>query len=165
MNHIGKLTRYKGWANRLLFAEVAKLPEEALVAPQTIIFGNLLRTLNHVFAMDFVWQSHLLGKPHGLQTRNPDFCPTFEEIRAAQPEMDTWYIDYADALTPPERDEVVHFQFIGGNPGAMTREDILLHAVQHGIYHRGHVAQMLRGHPITVPTTDYPVYLKTLHQA
>lgn len=162
MNHLGKLVRYKDWANRLLFAEVAKLPEEALVAPQAIVFGNLLRTLNHVLAMDFVWHAHLLGKPHGLNTRNPDFCPSFEEIRSAQQEMDAWYVEYADALTAQAGDEVVHFDFIGGGPGAMTRADILLHAVNHGTYHRGHVAQMMRGTPVTVPITDYPVYLKTL---
>jgi uncharacterized damage-inducible protein DinB len=162
MNHLGKLARYKNWANRLLFAEITKLPEDALVAPQAIVFGNLLRTLNHVLAMDFVWRSHLLGKPHELTTRNPDFCPSLEEIRIAQQEMDAWYIDYADALGAPTRNEMVHFFFIGGGPGVMTREDIVLHVVNHGTYHRGHVAQMMRGTSGSVPITDYPVYLKTL---
>jgi len=165
MNHLNKLVRYKKWANELLFSEVVKLPEAALVAPQQIIFGNLLRTLNHVLAMDFVWQCHLLGKPHGLNTRNPDFCPPLDEIQLAQQEMDAWYIDYADALTASTRDEMVHFHFIGGGPGAMTREDILVHTVNHGTYHRGHIAQIMRGGAATVPITDYPVYLKSLASA
>jgi uncharacterized damage-inducible protein DinB len=61
MSDIRTLLRYKAWANELIFADVAKLPEPVLVEPQPIIFGNLLRTLNHVHAMDYVWQSHLQG--------------------------------------------------------------------------------------------------------
>jgi len=161
MQAIGKLVRYKHWANELLFAAVAELPEEALLAPQPIVFGNLLRTLNHVLAMDHVWQCHLLGEPHGLSTRNPDYCSPFAEIAAAQGRMDSWYIEYADALPADRREEIVEFTFIGGNPGAMSREDILLHAVNHGTYHRGHIAGMMRPWR-PPPVTDYPVFLKGL---
>jgi uncharacterized damage-inducible protein DinB len=161
MNHLGRLTRYKEWANGLLFAAAAKLPQSALIAPQNIVFGNLLRTLHHVLAMDFVWQCHLTGKPHGLTTRNPDHCPSFDEIRAMQQAMDRWFIDYSDALTDTARRERVEFVFIGGDASSMTREDIVLHAVNHGTYHRGHVAGMLRNAGLPAPITDYPVYLKT----
>lgn len=159
MRSIRKLVRYKAWANELLFAELAKIPQDALVAPQPIVFGNLLRTLNHVFAMDFVWQSHLRGEPHGLATRNPDCCPPFAEIASAQAQMDRWFIAYADALADAARDESVEFTFIGGDSSAMTRGDIILHVVNHGSYHRGHVAQMMRSW-ISPPIADYPVFLK-----
>ena len=53
MNDIGKLVRYKAWANELLYDGVAKLPEAALTQPDPIIFGNLLRTLHHTYAMDY----------------------------------------------------------------------------------------------------------------
>jgi uncharacterized damage-inducible protein DinB len=165
MDHLSRLTRYKEWANGLLFAEVAKLPAAVLVAPQNIVFGNLLRTLHHVLAMDFVWQCHLLGRPHGLTTRNPDHCPSFEEIRSAQQAMDRWYIDYADALTHLNRGQRVEFTFIGGAASSMTREDIVLHVVNHGTYHRGHVANMLRDAAVPAPITDYPVYLKSVSAA
>lgn len=160
MNALQKLTRYKAWANELLFEAAAKLPESALLAPQPIVFGSLLRTLNHVLAMDFVWQSHLRGQPHGLATRNPDFCPPFAEIARAQADTDRWYIDYAENLSEAAHDEVVEFAFIGGRPGAMTRADIVLHAVNHGTYHRGHFVQMMRTWQ-PPPITDYPVFLKT----
>lgn len=160
MDCLQRLVRYKAWANEQLFAAVGRMPEDALVAPQPIVFGNLLRTLNHVLAMDFVWQSHLLGKPHGLATRNPEHCPAFGPIVMQQAAMDRWYVEQVDAMAPAQRDEIVEFTFIGGGPGAMTRADIVLHAVNHGTYHRGHVAQMMR--PLEpAPVTDYPVFLKT----
>lgn len=161
MNDLAKLTRYKAWANELLFDALAKLPEAALVAPQAIVFGNLLRTLNHVLAMDYVWQCHLRGVPHELATRNPEFCPGFAEIAVEQKRMDRWFVEYAEGLVEGARDDIVGFTFIGGGPGAMTRADILLHVVNHGTYHRGHVAQMMRA-ALPPPITDYPVFLKQL---
>jgi hypothetical protein len=50
MDTLRTLMRYKAWANELVFAAAAKLPEAELTAPRKIVFGNLLRTLNHVYA-------------------------------------------------------------------------------------------------------------------
>ena len=75
--------------------------------------------------------------------------------------MDRWYIGLADELTPAASAETIEFTFIGGGPGAMTRADMLLHVVNHGSYHRGHIAQMMRGSQ-SPPITDYPVFLRSL---
>ena len=160
MADIRQLLRYKAWANDLIFAALAKLPVEALVEPQPIIFGNLLRTLNHTYAMDYVWQAHLQKTPHGLTSRNPDYCPPLSDLTDAQTKIDRWYIDYADKLSDAKREEVVEFDFIGGGTGAMTREEILMHAVNHGTYHRGHVAAMMFRNATPPPTTDFPVFLR-----
>src|ERR1700754_497911 len=100
MGVLGKLARYKAWANELLYADVARLPADALTQPDPIIFGNLLRTLHHTYAMDYVWRAHLIGEPHGLTSRNPDHFPSFPEVRDAQRAMDQWFIDYVNGLTP-----------------------------------------------------------------
>jgi uncharacterized damage-inducible protein DinB len=154
------LTQYNAWATQLFYRSVAKLPTEELTKPRGIGFGNMLRTLNHVYAMDLVWRAHLEGKPHGLNTRNPEFCPAFDELRALQSAMNQWYVRYAEELADPALDETLNFQFIGGNPGAMTRGEMLLHVVNHTTYHRGHVADMLWEVPAPPPTTDYPVFLR-----
>ena len=64
-DYLTTLMRYKAWANELVFAAAAKLPETELTAPRKIVFGNLLRTLNHVYAMDQVWRAHLERREHG----------------------------------------------------------------------------------------------------
>jgi len=110
--------------------------------------------------MDFVWQSHLLGKPHGLTTRNPENHPAMQELAAAQREMDNWYVNYADSISDGELGEIVEFEFIGGGRGAMSRRDILLHVVNHTTYHRGHAADILYGLNIFPPATDLPVFLR-----
>ena len=159
MDYLHMLMRYKAWANELLFGAVAKMPQAELTAPRKIVFGNLLRTLNHVYAMDEVWRAHLEGRAHGYATRNPDACPPLAELREAQRAMDAWWVDYANGLPEAQQEEVVSFQFIGGGPGAMTRRDILLHVANHGTYHRGNVASMMYQAGTPPPTTDLPVFL------
>ena len=160
MNSVQTLTRYKAWADDVFLSVIATLPESELVAPRPIYFGSLIRTLNHSYSMDFVWQCHLLGKPHGLTTRNPVDHPAIQDLVASQRRMDTWYVDYADSLTHEQLDELVEFEFIGGGNGVMSRGDILLHVVNHTTYHRGHVADMLYHLNVFPPTTDLPVFLR-----
>src|SRR5262245_32539797 len=142
-NPLSILARYKAWADEVFYATVAGIPAHELVAPRPILFGSIIRTLNHVHAMDKVWQAHLMGAPHGYVTRNPLEHPPFETLRRLQKEIDAWYVDYSQTLSDEQSAEVVEFEFIGGGAGAMTRGEILLHVVNHGTYHRGHVADML----------------------
>lgn len=160
MNAVQTMVRYKAWADSVFLAAVATLPEAALVAPRPILFGNLIRTLHHAFLMDYAWQCHLLGRPHGLESRNPPDHPAFAELAAAQRGIDTWYVDHADALDEARLAEVVAFEFIGGGAGAMSRRDIVLHVVNHTTYHRGHVADMLYDLGVFPPATDLPVFLR-----
>lgn len=160
MNYVQVLTRYKAWADDLFLSVVSKLPESELTAPRPIFFGSLIRTLNHSFAMDYVWHCHLLGKPHGLTSRNPEKCPEMKTLASAQRVIDIWYVKYAEALSDSNLSEIVEFEFIGGGSGAMSRRDILLHVVNHTTYHRGHAADILYHLNVFPPTTDLPVFIQ-----
>jgi uncharacterized damage-inducible protein DinB len=159
------LTRYTAWANGLLYQTVAQLPEAELLKRQKVVFGSLLRTLNHVYAMDLVWQAHLLGRAHGYVSRNPGICPPFVELQPAQAALDAWYVEYVEALSESAAEESVDFEFIGGGRGSMSRADVVLHVVNHTTYHRGHIGDMLYQIPVMPPTTDLPVYLQNAHRA
>ena len=154
------LTRYKAWADDLFLSALYPLPGAELTAARPIVFGSLIRTLNHAYQMDYVWQCHLLGKPHGLTTRNPDHCPEIEELIEGQRRLNAWYVNYADRIKEHELKERVEFEFIGGGAGRMRRRDILMHVVNHATYHRGHVAGMLYQLNVSPPVTDFPVFLR-----
>jgi len=158
-DHLQTLTRYKAWANEVIFEALAKLPESELLAKRRIFAGNLLRTLNHTRAMDLVWKAHLEGVPHSLTTRNPE-SPPFSEVRASQAQLDLWFVEYSRSLTPEKSAEMVKFEFIGGGSGAMSRADMVLHVVNHGTYHRGNVASMMYEIPVQPPSTDLPVFIR-----
>lgn len=160
LRNIRMLTRYSAWANSLLYLSLGELPEIELTNPRQIVFGNLIRTLNHVYTIDLVWQAHLEGRAHGFTTRTPDVVMSFSDLRFAQAALDTWYIRYAEEMSDRLGEEIVDFTFIGGGDGSMTRGDILLHVVNHTTYHRGHIAAMMYQIPVRPPTTDLPVFLR-----
>jgi uncharacterized damage-inducible protein DinB len=159
-HHLQMLTRYAAWANERLYQTLAGLPESELVKKQRIVFGSIIRTLNHVYTMDLVWQAHLEQKPHAFRTRNPVDHPDFSELRHVQAALDQWYVSYAMGLTDELINERVGFRFIGGGDGSMTRGDIVLHVINHTTYHRGHIADMIYQIPAEPPTTDLPVFLR-----
>lgn len=160
MQRLEMLARYKAWADERLYGILAGIPADALAAPSPIFAGSILRTLNHVYLMDMVWKSHLLGIPHHLTTRNPEAAPPIVELGEAQRGIDAWYIDYTRTMTADTCYEIVDFTFIGGGEGSMQREDIVLHVVNHTTYHRGHITAMLKQIGVQPQATDLPVFLR-----
>ena len=160
MEWLGKLVRYKAWADQLIDDRVTALAPRVADVPQPIIFGSIRRTLNHVLAMDQIWRANLEGVPHGLTSRNPVDCPPFEAISASQSASNQWLAAYVDGLGQSEIESPVDFTFIGGGEGRLSRGEIILHMVNHSTYHRGHIADMIYHAGQQPPTTDLPVFLR-----
>jgi len=154
------LARYNAWANTLIFDAVAALPEGEATKPRTTLFKNIVHTLNHNLVIDRIFQAHLEGREHGYAARNTPEPLPFEELRRAQESVDGWYIGWSDRMTEAALGETINFTFVGGGEGAMTRNEILLHLVNHTSYHRGFVADMFYEVPARPPTTDLPVFLR-----
>ncbi|WP_423234932.1 DinB family protein [Amphibiibacter pelophylacis] len=51
------------------------------------------------------------------------------------------------------------FTFTDGERGSMTREEMLLHIITHGSYHRGNVGQMLKSIGMNPPRDLYTRFL------
>ena len=158
------LTRYNAWANELIFAAVAALPEGEAVKPRRSVFRNMVHTLNHNFVIDRIFQAHLEGRGHGYGARNTPDHPPLAELWRAQQEIDRWYVAAYDGMDDSRLNQTVSFTFVGGGEGAMTRGEILQHLVNHTSYHRGFVAQMIYDVPARPPTTDLTVFLRDAAQ-
>ncbi|HEY7241199.1 MAG TPA: DinB family protein [Burkholderiales bacterium] len=159
-NDARTLTRYNAWANELLFAAVAALPEGEAVKPRRSVFRNMVHTLNHNYVIDRIFQAHLEGRSHGYSARNTPDHPPLAELWRAQQDLDRWYVEWSDRISDSALHERVKFAFVGGGEGAMTRGEILQHLVNHTSYHRGFVAQMIYDVPARPPTTDLTVFLR-----
>ena len=155
---LGSLFAYKAWANEELFAaldtvDVSTHPDEARTA---------LRILNHVYVVDRIFQAHLQGKTHAYTATNTEETPTVAALAAAVKDLDAWYVSFAQGLAPEARNERVRFVFTDGDTGCMSREEILLHVITHGGYHRGAAGQVMRGAAVTPPRD---LYTRFLHAA
>ncbi|HEV2603351.1 MAG TPA: DinB family protein [Microvirga sp.] len=159
-----RLVRYKAWADELTFTTVMNLPEGEALKPRQTRFGNMVHTLNHVYVVDDIFRHHLEGRRHGYTARNTEATPTLDDLWCAVQEMNRWYIEQVDRWSEEDLAEVMRFTFVGGGEGAMTREEIVLHVVNHGTYHRGFVGDMMYQVPFMPPSNDLPVFLRDHYQ-
>lgn len=157
------LTLYKAWASDLTFSTVQSLPAGEATKERPTRFKNMLHTLNHIYVIDCIFKAHLEGKKYYLIDRNTSTPPPFYELWQATKFIDQWYIDYAKYLSPEQLSESVRFQFIDGREGMMSREEIILHIVNHGTYHRGFVSDLMYQIPIVPPANDLTVFLRDIY--
>jgi len=148
---------YKSWANSELFSLLATLPPEHSEQLHTCI-----RTLNHIYVVDRIFRAHLGGESRPFDATNTKATPSLEQLRTDVEATDAWYQNYASGLTAPALSEVLDFTFTDGDRGRMSREEILIHVLTHGGYHRGNVGQVLKSISVAPPRD---LYTKFLHQS
>ena len=156
------MVRYMAWANEVMMNSVAKLPDAEIIKPRCALFGTIAHTLNHIFVVDDIFRAHLEGRQHGYKARNTETSPSFSEVRHRLGEADLYYVELAERLSAEELAETIDFEFVGGGAGAMRRQDILLHLVNHATYHRGFVSDMMYQIPFTASANDLSVFLRDI---
>ena len=133
------LFRHKAWCNEGLVAALKSAPRDVDPGKLAVI----LFTLGHTLVVDQIFKAHLLGLPHDFHSVVPTRYPDPEWLGAAMRETDAWYIAYAEAVSPSDLENVVEFTFVDGDPGRMTKGEMLAHVVTHGASHRGAIGKMM----------------------
>lgn len=150
------LFRYKAWADGELLDALATLDPQ--LHPEA--HHNALRIFNHIHVVDAIFKANLLGERHGFSATNTPETPTLAMLRSAISKLDAWYLDYVASLSPHDDAEVrLSFNFVDGDKGQMSREEMLLHLVTHGGYHRGAIGRILVQCGITPPRDTLTTFL------
>jgi len=157
---LGKLLRYTAWANEVLYQMMCTVDGDILVRPRQGRPSGALGVLGHIYVVGLIWKGHLTGQAHGFANRNLEPLPPVADLRKRQAALDAWYCSFATSLTPEQRHVPIEFRFVDGGPGTMTAEEMVLHVVNHGTYHRGYVADMLYEAGLKPPTMDLPVFIR-----
>lgn len=148
------LFAYKAWANSELFSLLATVPPS-----QGEQLHTCIRTLNHVYVVDRIFRARLSGEPRPFDATNTKDTPSLGQLHSDVEATDLWYVNYVAELAEPALAEVLAFTFTDGDAGRMTREEILLHVVTHGGYHRGNLGQVLKSISVAPPRDLYTKFL------
>jgi len=148
------LFAYKAWANSELFALLPTIPES-----QSEQLHTCIRTLNHIYVVDRIFRAHLSGELRPFDATNTKQTPSLGKLHSDVEATDAWYVSYVSKLAESDLAEVLAFTFTDGDPGRMTREEILFHVVTHGGYHRGNVGQVLKSVSVAPPRDLYTKFL------
>jgi len=132
-----RLFRYKAWANDELLTALAGLGGESPIT------GLAIKALSHSYVVDRIFAAHMRRKAHAYTSANLSEMPTLEDLSADIRKSDREYIDYVSALDRDQLAERIDFAFTDGASGRMSREEMLMHVITHGIGHRGQVSAVM----------------------
>jgi uncharacterized damage-inducible protein DinB len=131
--------KYHQWAIEKTFESCQDLSSQEFTRDLGGSFASVRDTLVHTLMADSAWWHRTQGLPY---TRpNPADFPDLESIRSAwQP----FYAHWTQVLQniPPETQ--MPYTAFDGTKYVNTLEEIMRHVVNHGSYHRGQIAMMLR---------------------
>lgn len=132
-----RLFRYKAWANDELLNALAGLGAESPVTALAI------KALSHSYIVDRIFAAHLRGRAHAYTSPNSSELPTLAALSADMRKSDQEYVDYVSILDRDQLAESIDFAFTDGAPGRMSREEMLMHVITHGVGHRGQVSALM----------------------
>jgi uncharacterized damage-inducible protein DinB len=150
-----RLFRYKAWANDELLNALAKLGDDSPITKLAI------KALSHTYVVDRIFAAHLMRRTHPYTSANLSELPTLEKLSADIRTSDQQYVDSVAELRRDELTERIDFTFTDGADGCMSREEMLMHVITHGVGHRGQVSavMLLNSQP---PAIDgFTTYLHT----
>ncbi|MBB6483549.1 DinB family protein [Rhizobium lusitanum] len=155
MSVLRTLFRYQAWANEDLLDAIDRLDPEQHGRERLAC----MRLMNHSLIVARIFAAHLAGREHGYQDDNSPEPPTLPDLLAALTASDQWYLRYIETISAPLLSEALPFTFTDGDRGCMTREEMLLHVVTHGGYHRGEIGRILAQLSVTPPWDTLAVHL------
>ena len=100
-----------------------------------------------------------MNEPHGYTSANGSALPTLEQLSRDIPNSDREYVEYVAALGGEQLAERIDFAFTDGSPGRMSREEMLMHVITHGVGHRGQVSAVLLLNSVPPPSDGFTTYL------
>ena len=147
------LFRYKAWANDTLLTALAELGAESPITQLAI------KALSHTYVVDQIFAAHLRRKDHAYASANLSHMPRLEDLSADLRTSDRDYVDYVSALDHDQLADRIDFAFTDGAPGRMSREEMLMHVITHGVGHRGQVSALMLLNSVTPAKDGFTTYL------
>jgi uncharacterized damage-inducible protein DinB len=148
-----RLFRYKAWANDELLTALAKLDG------QSPITGLAIKALSHSYIVDRIFAAHMRRKAHAYTSANSSEMSALDDLSVDIRKSDREYIDYVPALDRGQLAERIDFAFTDGAPGRMSREEMLMHVIAHGIGHRGQVSAVMLLNSVPPAKDGFTTYL------
>ena len=144
MNHLLTMLNYDKWAND---RTIAYLEAAQQLDPKA------LSLFTHILGAQQIWMERIRGQEQvaTTQVRTLDDCKELLQRNFDE------YLEYISWLRPEELDRSLDYQDMKGNSWSNSLRDIFIHVCNHGTYHRGQIALLVRAEGDVPLATDYIV--------
>ena len=142
--YIRVLMDYNYWARDRILASADQLSHEDLTRPVASSFGSVLDTLIHMHFAEWIWYQRWRGVS---PTAGPDQTPltSVDALRTAWHPLEGQIRAFVASLGSADLSRVIDYKLLSGQAASSPYWQMIVHVVNHGGYHRGQIATMLRG--------------------
>ncbi len=137
------LYHFNAWANQRTLNSCAGLAGEQFLKPLGSSFSSVRDTLAHILGAECIWLERWLGRSPGGLLKAEDF-PDFARLRARWEDQGRKLLEFAHSRTQEHLDAPMQIRTLDGTIYTHPLWQMMQHLVNHGSYHRGQVATLLR---------------------
>lgn len=147
------LFHYNSWANHRALDAAAQLTDEQFAKPLGSSFSSLRDTMVHICGAEWIWNERFHG-------RSPSAIPDLGSIQTVASLREHWapqeknLMEFVSGLTPADLNRVFEYKTLNFGVYSNPLWQSLQHLANHGTYHRGQVATMIRQHGAKPILTD-----------
>lgn len=160
-NYPVEMFNYNTWANHTILGRIGELSPSVLSQEVNSSFPTIAHALSHIYAVDTMWYLVLTGTgmPEAFQKTIPlnmRILSSVDEYANIFTQLSELYKEWLQNQSDLEQTILLDNPFAGIRQTRLS--EIVLHAVNHGTYHRGNISTMLRqlGHASTM--NDYSLF-------
>jgi len=150
MDELLSLLDYTAWATTRLLDAALALTTEELNRDLGSSHGGVSGTLEHLYGADVIWTARLCARP-AIHFSDLPALPPLTTLKVQWLALQEGRRDFAAGMKP---NESVVYANLNGEAQVGSVGEIVRHIVNHGTYHRGQVATLMRQLGYAAPNTD-----------
>ena len=152
------MLQYDYWANMKLLGHVEGIGEDIFHKQMNCVFPSIAETFYHIFRGQRIWIKRCIP-----DLAVDDSITSFQDIDQAKKAFTDLHSVMIDSINHhyDKLSEVV-YQNTKGTTFRNHIDEIMHHLANHGTYHRGNIASMIRECGNNGTSTDYIQYLRDL---
>jgi uncharacterized damage-inducible protein DinB len=151
---------YNLWANQRITEILEPLDESIIFAEMKSSFPGIARTILHIWDAEWIWLTRLKDKPVDLWPSKA-FRGTKPELLHGIVNSSQELAEYIEFKGDAFLSETISYKSLKGDTFENKAEDLLMHLVNHGTYHRGQIITMLREQGVSdLKSTDLIAFLR-----
>lgn len=147
------LVDFNYWARDRMLAAAAAVTPEQFTRPMGSSFASVRDTLVHIYSAEWVWYMRWQGTSPTSPLSATDY-PDLETLTTAWHALEAKLRAFVDSLDDAGIQREIGYRQMNGQAFRSPIWQMVQHLVNHGTYHRGQVATLLRQLGTKAGSTD-----------
>lgn len=143
VSDLQELYNYDCWATEKLFKVISQLTAEEFTQSVAGSYGSIRNTMVHVISAEWGWLDRCGGAARGPKLAPADY-PTAASLIELSHRVEQHLGEFFSTLKDDDLKRIVEYSNPHGDKRAGLLAELMQHAANHGVHHRGQVALLLR---------------------